>query len=169
MIELASGDILSLRVDAAVCSAHPTLRAGSGMSGHFHRYAGPELETAARKLGPLEPGNSVVTAGFDLRIPLVVHAVAPRYIMKSEDEEQLLRQTYLSIFNQKALKDAESIAFPAIGVGIYQWPISLATSIAISVLQCSPFKRTLVCLYDKENYESYRKLLSVGTQAASRA
>ena len=92
MIELASGDILSLRVDAVVCSAHPTLRAGSGMSGHFHRYAGPELETAARKLGPLEPGNSVVTAGFDLRIPLVVHAVAPRYIMKSEDEEQLLRQ-----------------------------------------------------------------------------
>ena len=159
MIELARGDILSCDVDAVVLSAHPTLVAGSGMSGHFHRQAGPKLEEAAKKLGPLDPGNSVVTDGFDLRIPLVVHAVAPRCIMKSQQEERLLRETYLSVFNQKALADIESIVFPAIGVGIYQWPITLAASIASAILRKSPFRRTFVCLYDEENYEAYRELL----------
>ena len=72
MIELARGDILNCEVDAVVLSAHPTLVAGSGMSGHFHRQAGPELEETAHKLGPLGPGNSVVTDGFNLRTPLVV-------------------------------------------------------------------------------------------------
>ena len=159
MIELARGDILNCEVDAVVLSAHPTLVAGSGMSGHFHRQAGPELEETAHKLGPLEPGNSVVTDGFNLRTPLVVHAVAPRYIKKSEQEKELLRQTYQSVLSQPDLTDIESIAFPAIGVGIYGWPIDLAASIAVSVLANSPFKRTIVCLYDQENYESYQKLL----------
>jgi O-acetyl-ADP-ribose deacetylase (regulator of RNase III) len=159
MIELARGDILNCEVDAVVLSAHPTLVAGSGMSGHFHRQAGPELEETAHKLGPLEPGNSVVTDGFNLRTTLVVHAVAPRYIKKSEQEKELLRQTYQSVLSQPDLTDIESIAFPAIGVGIYGWPIDLSASIAMSVLAKSPFKRTIVCLYDDENYESYRKLL----------
>ncbi len=159
MIELARGDILNCEVDAVVLSAHPTLVAGSGMSGHFHRQAGPELEIVAKAIGPLDPGNSVVTESFNLRIPLVVHAVAPRWIVKSQQEEQLLRDTYQSVFDHKALADIESIAFPAIGVGIYRWPIALAASIAISVLRESPFERTLVCLYDEDNYESYHQLL----------
>ena len=41
-----NGDILAVEADAAVLSAHPTLVVGSGLSGHFHREAGPELEEA---------------------------------------------------------------------------------------------------------------------------
>ena len=155
MIELARGDILNCDVDAVVLSAHPTLVAGSGMSGHFHKQAGPKLEEAAKKLGPLDPGNSVVTEGFNLRIPKVVHAVAPRYINGSQKEERLLRDTYSSVFSHRDLANIDSIAFPAIGVGIYRWPSALAASIAISVLLTSPFKKTLVCLYDQENYDLY--------------
>ena len=146
-------------VDAVVLSAHPTLVAGSGMSGHFHQQAGPKLEEAAKKLGPLAPGNSVVTEGFNLRIPKVVHAVAPRCIMKSKQEVQLLHETYLSVFNQEVLSDIESIVFPAIGVGIYRWPVDLAASLAVSILKGSPFKRTIVCLYDEENFKAYDDLL----------
>ena len=159
MIELTRGDILNCDVDAVVLSAHPTLVAGSGMSGHFHKQAGPKLEEAAKRLGPLDPGNSVVTEGFNLRIPSVVHAVAPRYINGSEDEERLLRNAYSSVFCQRDLADAESIAFPAIGAGIYRWPTTLAASIAISVLVSSPFRKTIVCLYDRENYQAYQALL----------
>ena len=158
-MELVHGDILEIEVDAVVLSAHPTLVAGGGMSGHFHRQAGPELEIVAKALGPLQPGNAVVTEGFDLRAPLVAHAVVPRYINGSENEERLLRRTYQSVLSRSELAHIESIAFPAIGVGIYGWPIDLAASIAVSVLTNSPFKRTIVCLYDQENYESYQKLL----------
>mgnify|MGYP002005048208 FL=1 len=36
------GDMLAVEADVAVLSAHPTLVAGSGLSGHFHREAGPD-------------------------------------------------------------------------------------------------------------------------------
>ena len=87
MIEIVQGDMLAVESDVAVLSAHPTLIAGSGLSGHFHREAGPELEAAAKGLGPLEPGYSVVTKGHRLNTPLVVHAVAPRYLVGSQQEQ----------------------------------------------------------------------------------
>ena len=159
MIELVRGDILSIDADAAVLSAHPTLVAGSGLSGHFHREAGPELEATAKVLGPLAPGCSVVTKGYRLHAPLVVHAVAPRYLVGSEQERATLRQTYVSVFEHSELADCKRIVFPAIGVGIYRWPITLAASIAFSALQESPFEETIVCLYDVENFYAYKNLI----------
>ena len=160
MIELLRGDILSIEADAAVLSAHPTLIAGSGLSKHFHKGAGANLEKVARPLAPLTPGNSVVTAGFDLQFSLVVHAVAPRYIYGTAEEEAFLRQTYFSVFDQEALLQVKSVVFPAIGVGVYGWPIPLATSIAVAALKESPFEKTIVCLFDQDNYDAYRMLMT---------
>lgn len=159
MIELVRGDILSIEADAAVLSAHPTLIAGSGLSGHFHREAGPKLEAAARPLGPLEPGHSIITKGYRLNVPLVVHAVAPRYLHGVEEEHTALRQTYMSVFEHSELADCKRIVFPAIGVGIYRWPITLAASIALTALKESPFEETIVCLYDDENFYAYKDLI----------
>ena len=159
MIELVRGDILSIEADAAVLSAHPTLVAGSGLSGHFHREAGPELEAAAKALGPLEPGRSIVTKGYRLTAPLIVHAVAPRYLVGSEQEQATLKQTYMSVFEHSELADCKRIVFPAIGVGIYRWPIILAASIALSALKESPFEETIVCLYDDENFYAYENMI----------
>jgi O-acetyl-ADP-ribose deacetylase (regulator of RNase III) len=159
VIEIVQGDMLAVESDVAVLSAHPTLIAGSGLSGHFHREAGPELEAAAKGLGPLEPGYSLVTKGYRLNAPLVVHAVAPRYLVGSQQEQTILRQTYLSVFEHSELADCERIVFPAIGVGIYRWPITLAASIALSALQESPFEETIVCLYDDENFYAYKNLI----------
>ena len=43
MIEIVVGDILKSKADVIVFSAHPSLLAGSGVSGVIHRAAGPEL------------------------------------------------------------------------------------------------------------------------------
>ena len=153
------GDMLAVEADVAVLSAHPTLIAGSGLSGHFHREAGPELEAAAKGLGPLQPGHSVVTKGYRLNAPLVVHAVAPRYLVGSEQEQAILRQTYMSVFEHDELGDCQHVVFPAIGVGIYRWPVLLAASIALAALKESPFKQTTVCLYDDENFYAYKQLI----------
>ena len=159
MIEIVQGDMLTVEADVAVLSAHPTLLAGSGLSGHFHREAGPELEAAAKILGPLEPGHSVVTEGYRLNSPLVVHAVAPRYLVGGKQEQAILRQTYMSVFKHDELAHCQHIVFPAIGVGIYRWPVSLAASIALSALKESPFKQTTVCVFDEENFCAYRQLI----------
>ena len=90
----------------------------------------------------------------------VSHAVAPRYLQGSEQEQATLRQTYLSVFQHDELADCKRIVFPAIGVGIYRWPASLAASIALSALRESPFPQTVVCLYDVENLSAYEKLVA---------
>lgn len=158
-IDITQGDILSIHCDAAVLSAHPTLLAGSGLSGHFHRAAGPELEEVSRPLGPLEPGSSVVTEGFRLVAPFVVHAVAPRYLVGSETEILTLRKTYLSVFSHVELSECKTVVFPAIGVGIYRWPLALAASIALAALKESPFEQNIVCLFDDENFYEYQRLI----------
>jgi len=80
MFEILVGDILKSKADVIVFSAHPSLLAGSGVSGAVHKAAGPELEKAARVLAPLRPGKAVITPAFNLATSYIIHAVCPRYI-----------------------------------------------------------------------------------------
>ena len=154
-----NGDILAVEAGAALLSAPPTLAAGSGLSGHFHREAGPKLEQAAKRLWPLQPGNSAVTGGYKLKAPLVIHAVAPRYLVGGDEEILTLRETYVSILANAALHGIKTIVFPAIGVGIYRWPEELAASIAISTIQTGAFGKAIICLYGDANFEAYQSIL----------
>ena len=70
-------DILVSGADLIVFSAHPSLLAGSGVSGIVHKAAGPELEVFAKSLGPIEPGESVELSD---RLRLVISILLEYYI-----------------------------------------------------------------------------------------
>lgn len=53
--------MLQSGADIIVFSAHPSLLAGSGVSGIVHKAAGHELEVIAMTLGAIAPGKSVIT------------------------------------------------------------------------------------------------------------
>ena len=53
-LDLLIGDITNTDADIIVFSAHPSLLAGSGVSGAIHNAAGKELEAAAKKFTPLK-------------------------------------------------------------------------------------------------------------------
>ena len=65
-INIQVRDILQSGADIIVFSAHPSLLAGSGVSGLVHKSAGPELEVLSKNLGPIAPGQSVITPAFNL-------------------------------------------------------------------------------------------------------
>ena len=143
-----------------VLSAHPPLMAGGGISGVIHRAAGSSLEAEARPLGPLTPGHAVITEGFDLSPARIIHAVAPRYLDGSERQIRELRDTYRAILKLNSEKAPyQSIALPAIGVGIYRWPIPLATRVAVEELRKSKYEKTIVAVIGEENYSEYRRVL----------
>ncbi len=65
-------------VDALVNSANANLRFGSGVAGAIHTADGPELEQYCRRHSPIALGEAVVTLGFELPKPYVIHTRAAK-------------------------------------------------------------------------------------------
>ena len=149
-------DILQSGADIVVFSAHPSLLAGSGVSGIVHKAAGPELEVFSKSLGPIAPGQSVITPAFKLPAKYIIHAVCPRYIYGTPEEEHDLAMAYRSALSFKSkTPDAYSIAFVSLGTGVYRWPLEVAAKIAVTELRKSEFDKTLMCVADEMTRVKY--------------
>lgn len=139
-------------------SAHPSLLSGSGVSGVIHRAAGKELEQAAKVFAPIKPGQAIITPAFNLSAKYVIHAVCPRYIYGTAEEERLLSQAYISALALYDKTDnADSIAFVSMGTGVYRWPLEKAAKIAVSELSKSKLKEIIVCVVDEETKDVYQR------------
>ncbi len=123
----------------------------------MHNAAGPELEAFAKSLGPIAPGKSVITPAFNLPSKYIIHAVCPRYIYGTTEEEQGLAMAYRSALSLKdKASDASSIAFVSLGTGVYGWPLDIASKIAVTELSKSKFETTMMCVSDKLAREVYQ-------------
>ena len=131
MIKAVLEDITKMDVDAIVNSANERLTPGAGVSGAIHKAAGKELAEKCKKYGKQEDGNSVITKGYNLKAKYVIHTVAPKYYLEQENREELLRNCYKTCLKLADENNCKSIAFPAIGIGIYKWPVDLGLSIAV--------------------------------------
>ncbi|MDB4137249.1 macro domain-containing protein [Gammaproteobacteria bacterium] len=158
MIEIVVGDILKSKADVIVFSAHPSLLSGSGISGVIHKAAGPELEKSAKILGPLRPGEAVITPAFNLSARYIIHAVCPRYVYGTLEEERGLAQAYKSALDlKKGASGATRIAFVSMGAGVYRWPLELAADIAVRALAQSGFETTSLYVVDEETQNVYQE------------
>ena len=103
------------------------------MSGATHLAAGPELEQYCRRHSPIALGEAVVTPGFELPNPFVIHARAASFI--NDD----LPEKYLDLAVAQALRVAKeagikSMAMPAIETGVFKFPPELSAEIIINGL-----------------------------------
>jgi O-acetyl-ADP-ribose deacetylase len=133
-IQCVDGDITEQPgIDAIVNAANAQLRRGGGVAGAIHKAAGPGLEREAVPLGPIRPGQAVITSGHLLPNPYVIHCLGPRYGI-DEPAASLLAECY-----QNALTLAEewrlsSVAFPSIATGIFGYPLRDAAEVAIGTV-----------------------------------
>jgi O-acetyl-ADP-ribose deacetylase len=166
-VKIVSANIVGLPVDVIVNSAHPTLMAGSGVSGTIHKAAGGELELAAQVLGPLKPGEAVTTEAFNLPAKYVIHAVAPRYLRGTDEEAATLVATYQSIANEFAnIGDVHSISLPSIGTGVYGWPPEIAADIAVKELTRITDADVIIAIFGEDIKIAYEDAL--GRQEVNR-
>ena len=158
MVSIMQGDITCIPSQAMVNSANPSLLAGGGVCGAIHRVAGPQLEAACRLVGPIGPGEAVLTDAFNLPAEYVIHAVAPRYLDGSRGEREGLQQTYNAICQLVARHSITSLSIPSIGTGIYRFPVELAGEIAVETLKNSlpnECHATFVC-FDAGTFQAYQ-------------
>jgi O-acetyl-ADP-ribose deacetylase (regulator of RNase III) len=155
-------DITTLSVDAIVNAAHRGLSGGGGVDGAIHRAAGLQLKVAAMRLAPCEPGNAVITPGFDLPARFVIHTVGPIWHGGESGEPEMLRRAYESSFRvAESEPRIRSIAFPAISTGVYGYPKRDAAQIAVDCMRRhqQAFDRVIACLFDRESLEIYEGLV----------
>jgi O-acetyl-ADP-ribose deacetylase (regulator of RNase III) len=165
-IELIQGDITQVRADAIVNAANSSLLGGGGVDGAIHRAVGKaileECQQIRNRQGRCKTGEAVITTAGKLPAMKVIHTVGPVYQAGTEYEQQLLSSCYLNSLLLAKEYNLQTIAFPNISTGIYRFPKDLAAEIAIRTVRENPLvnKVIFVC-FDEENYETYRKSLSV--------
>ncbi len=157
---LQQADITTLDVDAIVNAANNALMPGGGVCGAIHRAAGRQLAEACADVAPCPTGESRITPGFELRARWVIHSVGPVWRGGTQGEAKQLASCYRTALATADAEGLQSVAFPAIGTGIYAFPVAEAARIALreiaSALAGSAHVRRVVCAcFDADSLAVY--------------
>ena len=152
---IVRNDITNMRVDAVVNAANPSLLGGGGVDGAIHRAAGPALRDYCLALGGCAVGQAVLTPGFGLPAPWIIHTVGPVWCGGDRGEEALLRACYRESLALALEKNLSSVAFPLLSAGVYGYPREQALSVAVSEIRTFLLRHEMeiwLVVYDSESY-----------------
>jgi O-acetyl-ADP-ribose deacetylase (regulator of RNase III) len=165
-ILLQQGDITKVAADAIINAANTSLLGGGGVDGAIHRAGGKtileECVQIRNRQGGCKVGEAVITTAGKLPAQYVIHTVGPRWNNGQSEEEEKLRNCYISVLAIAEEKQLQTIAFPNISTGIYRFPKEKAAQIAIETIQAASLthvKQVIFVCYDQENYLLYQRLL----------
>jgi O-acetyl-ADP-ribose deacetylase len=159
-LTLQQADITTLDVDAIVNAANNALMPGGGVCGAIHRAAGPDLAEACADVAPCPTGEVRVTPGFRLPARWVIHAVGPVWRGGAQGEAGQLASCYRHALEVAEDEGLESVAFPAIGTGVYGYPAAPAARIALREIAAAlehakHVRRVVCCCFDRESLAVY--------------
>ncbi|MEJ2310811.1 MAG: macro domain-containing protein [Gemmatimonadales bacterium] len=118
---------------AIVNAANAQLLPGGGVAGAIHRAAGPGLASEAVPLGPISPGEAVLTGAHDLPNRHVIHCLGPVY-GRDEPSAELLAACYRNALELAEQNEIASLVFPAISTGAFGYPLEEAARVALETI-----------------------------------
>ena len=135
-VRLQAGDITQVSVDAVVNAANSALAGGGGVDGAIHAAAGPGVMAELReRYDGCPTGSAVITGAGNLPARHIVHAVGPIWRGGGHDEADLLRGAYSASLDRVAEAGDRTVAFAAIGCGIYGYPLDQAAHGSVTAVR----------------------------------
>ena len=128
-------DITKVTADAIVNTANPHACIGGGTDSAIYQAAGAEaLLAERRKLGDIPVGQAAVTSAFELQAKYIIHTVGPVWQGGTHGEDAALRSCYEQSLHLAHMLGCESVAFPLISTGVYNFPRDKAMRIATAAI-----------------------------------
>ena len=168
-LTLVRGSVTDQAVDAIVNAANTRMRGGGGIDGRIHQLAGPRmLEELRRVAGQgAEVGEAVVTRGYDLPQPIVIHVAGPIWRGGHEGEAEALAGAYRNALLAAESERCVSVAFCSISTGAFGYPLALAAPLAVATLTDTGanlvhVERIVLAMFGREEYDAFHAGLCFG-------
>ena len=168
-LSIIQGDITKQETDTIVNAANPSLMGGGGVDGAIHRAGGPAILEECKQIisrqGRLPTGKAVITTGGNLKARYVIHTVGPIWQGGNKGEPELLASAYQESLKLAAENNLDSLSFPSISTGVYGYPVSEASEVAIGTvitfLRQNTFslKEVVFVLFDPQTFGAYSSAL----------
>jgi len=161
-LKIIRNDITKVEADIIVNSANPEPVYANGTDAAVYEAAGAEELLAERKkAGRIAAGEVAVTPAFKLPAKYIIHTVGPDWHGGNAGEERLLKSCYSRSLDMALDLGAESIAFPLISTGVYQFPRDKALLAAIEVTSGFLLENDMLVIlvvFDRKSFELSGKL-----------
>lgn len=158
-VELTSGDITQCECDVIVNAANTQLMMNVGVAGALRRAAGEEVEQQAKARGPVAMGQVVWTKAGRLHARWMAHAVA------ALRGAVCLQRCMLRVLLGAEARQAQVVAFPALGTGVGDVPMDLAAKLMLEAVrtfaafQPSYVRTVRLVLYDQHALARWRSIM----------
>ncbi|GIV05118.1 MAG: hypothetical protein KatS3mg016_0693 [Fimbriimonadales bacterium] len=161
-IEVLEADITEQAVDAIVNAANNDLILGGGVAGAIARKGGPSIQEECRQHGPIQVGEAAITGAGDLPARYVIHAASMR--LGGTATAESIRSSVAHSLQLAETHGVESLAVPAVGMGIAGFPLNEGARIMMETLKAhidagANLKRVRFCLFGREATEAFERAL----------
>ena len=132
---ILSGDMVEQDVDAVVNAANNDLVLGAGVAGAIRRRGGPAIQRECDAHGPIRVGEAAITGGGDLPARYVIHAASMG--LGEATTSHALRSSMDHAFRLARENGVRTIAIPAVGTGVAQFPMDECAIIMAGCLRAA--------------------------------
>jgi len=155
-LDVVSGDIAALEVDAVANAANDHLWMGAGVAGALKRAGGIEIEREAMARGPIPLGTAVATTAGKLPARYVIHgAVMGQDLQTNADLVARTTHACLALADELGCR---TLALPAFGTGVGGFPLHDCARVMVAAARAfepQSLERVIFAVFGDEAYDAF--------------